>query len=139
MKWLLNTTVGKATFSTGRRSRLVFRSCQQPRELAQGRQDAGKGTRFTSVLQTRCLLQGSAQNRSDGDDVHEQIWATQSNAQPPALPSMQSVCRQRAGITPPWVQGCVFTRGRGSPTGSPRGTLHSRQQLRGAEKLDVTV
>lgn len=54
MKWLLNTTVGKATFSIGRKSRLVFRSCQQPRELAQGSQDAGKGTQFTSVLQTRC-------------------------------------------------------------------------------------
>lgn len=44
MKWLLNTTVGKATFSSGRKSRLAFRSCQQPRELHQGSQDAEKGT-----------------------------------------------------------------------------------------------
>lgn len=44
MKWLLNTTVGKATFSSGRKSRLVFRSCQQPWELDQGRWDAEKGT-----------------------------------------------------------------------------------------------
>lgn len=44
MKWVLNTTVGRATFSSGRKSRLVFRSCQQPRELDQGTLDAGKGT-----------------------------------------------------------------------------------------------
>lgn len=44
MKWVLNMTVERATFSSGRKSRLVFRSCQQPRELDQGTQDAGKGT-----------------------------------------------------------------------------------------------
>lgn len=44
MKWVLNTTVGRETFSSGRKSRLVFRSCQQPRELDQGIWDAGKGT-----------------------------------------------------------------------------------------------
>ena len=142
MKWLLNTTVGKATFSTGRKSRLVFRSCQQPRELAQGSQDAGKGTQFTSVLRTRCYckevhrtaaMEMTSMRRSGPSGT------TQSTAQPPAQPCTWGVCRQRAGITPPLLQGCAFTQGKGSPSGSPKGTLHSRQQLRGAEKLDVTM
>lgn len=141
MKWLLNTTVGKATFSIGRKSRLVFRSCQQPRELAQGSQDAGKGTQFTSVLQTGCYCKEvhrtAAMHRSPCADLGQWHHAEHSSA--PCTAVHTGVCRQRAGITPPPVQGCVFTRGRGSPSDSPRGTLHCRQQLRGAEKLDVRV
>lgn len=58
MKWVLNTTVGRATFSSGRKSRLVFRSCQQPRELDQGTWDAGKGTHSLLRPWNAVLLQG---------------------------------------------------------------------------------
>lgn len=58
MKWVLNTTVGRATFSSGRKSRLVFRSCQQPRERDQGTRDAGKETHSLLRPWNALLLQG---------------------------------------------------------------------------------
>lgn len=92
MKWLLNTTVGKATFSSGRKSRLAFRSCQQPRELHQGSQDAEKGThslllscqRGVTARRKRAALRipalyparrESARNRSSGTRAATRLHA----------------------------------------------------------------
>lgn len=89
MKWLLNTTPGKATFSSGRKSRLVFRSCQQPRELHQGSQDAEKGTHSLLLSRQRGVTARRKRASQPRSLPGEKVRGTAAEG-----PAQQHVCAQ---------------------------------------------
>lgn len=167
-------TVGKATFSSRRKSRLVFRSCQQPRELDRGTQDAERATVYCCPASAVLLRGGSRPVYASqphtllGEKVRRTaaeapIWhcgdhvcailsrfhdgqcpcnPLQNGEQPsqehggllsrPCLHTAEGtrcVCRGRLGFHLHGYRVMHLGEAEGSPSGSHRGTLWSRQQL----------